>query len=130
MKNMTPFDEQAAARVAQKMRQEIERCHAISEEFAAHFRNLFPIHAVYLYPDGLARFRAYVFLERESDVARCREKNIDQEMNRYLFEKMSGLKLKDLGARTDGPLSIVIELDSHENVLSKYGGNYGHRLRS
>ncbi len=69
-------------------------------------------------------FRAYVFLNTNSEITNAESIGLLDEMKDYVFEL-----LEQAGRGLRSEISISFEIDSFENIQENYEGNYSFRLQ-
>ncbi|MBK8545339.1 MAG: hypothetical protein IPL62_18495 [Caulobacteraceae bacterium] len=67
-------------------------------------------------------FRAYIFFASDAEVAACQSSGLKKEMREFLATELQALDSEeDL---------LALEIDSYENIVRQFEGNYFLRLRS
>jgi hypothetical protein len=94
----------------------------VSKNVTQHFKRLCPLHDIWLFPDRDG-FRAYVFFSEDKDIEACKRSGVVQEIEDSFYSE-----LERAGRGSKGAFIVHLDLDSHENVLAKYNGNYMKRL--
>jgi hypothetical protein len=94
------------------------------ENVKQHFKRICPLHNIHILPQGDVDFRAYVFVNKNTDLEACKHNGITQEIEDFVFKE---LELAGRGKKAD--TTVAFEWDSDENVLANYEGDYFLRLR-
>jgi len=89
-----------------------------------HFKSICPMHEFYILPQRDVNYRAYVFYENTNDIHECDANGVSDLISVFVCEKLELLSLQKRGE-----LKIAFEFDSHENVNSKFDGDYFLRMR-
>jgi hypothetical protein len=96
----------------------------VSANFKEKFAGRCPLYNFFLLWQRDVDFRAFIFFDRNIDIVECRENGIMDRMKDFVFEE-----LKRVGRGERGRTSIDFEIDSNENVIKNYEGDYYLRLR-
>jgi hypothetical protein len=70
-------------------------------------------------------FRAYVFFQRDSDVAVAQQNGLADQIVDFVYEA-----LERVGRGRRSEIKVAFEFDSHERVVTQFEGNYWLRLRA
>ena len=103
-----------------------ERSYGLSElrdEVLTKFRDEF-IHEFFIFDVSDCSFKAYVFFQLEQQRKELIGTKFTFELEAYIYRQ-----LEKFGRGKRENLQLEIEIDSHENVELKYGGDYFSRLR-
>jgi len=117
-----PTDEEFA-RASRVMEERARNLDRVREAVLAHFGKRYPLHDFFILDQRDVDFRAYAFLERDEDVEAMRKRGLDRELLDFVYEE-----LERQGRGTD--IDVALELDSHENVVARFEGDYSLRLRA
>lgn len=118
-----PTDEEFE-RASSQMKERSRNLDEIRGLFKQHFKNECPLHEFYIIPQLDVTFRSYVFFEKNSDIEKCKEEGIFQQIEEFVFEK---LEIFGRGNRQE--TTVAFEYDSNENVEANYEGDYFLRMR-
>ncbi len=91
----------------------------VRESVLGRFRGRSPLHEFFILDQGDVDFRAYVFLEKNEDVAACRTSGVDREIIDFVY-----VELERLGRGARNEIKVAFEFDSDENVAANFNGDY------
>lgn len=114
-----PSDEDFA-RAKQRMS---ERWHGVDRalsELVEHFRNAPSVSRIEVVP-GDDSVSLYIFYKTDCD--------IERNQNEGLTDKIASFFRRALSEAGRSGVKVDVVVDSHQNVVSKYGGSYFMRLR-
>ena len=109
---------QASAKMAYRDRNWVE----ISATARAKLADVFDLHEFAIFPNG-CEFAAILFLRTDEDVKRATESGGETKAREVLLNVIRPFR------QECAEIKILVELDSHENVIANYEGNYFNRLR-
>jgi hypothetical protein len=116
--------EQDFARAKKLARERFRNLSDVSKSVRDRFKDICPLHNVYVLPQDDVDFRAYVFFNTDKDTEQSKRSGIIQELTNFLFEE-----LERFGRGKKGEITIAVEVDSDENVTNNFEGDYFLRLR-
>ncbi|RMG23982.1 MAG: hypothetical protein D6732_24195 [Methanobacteriota archaeon] len=111
-------------RVSDEEEDDFRNLEKVEEAVFRRFKDICPLHAIYIIPGGKKRFSAYVFFEKNKDVEECQHNGISQQITDCIYAE-----LERFGRGNREEILVLFEFDSHENVVAHCGGNYFLRLR-
>lgn len=82
------------------------------------------VHEFFILDCSERTFRAYVFFPRERDIQEAEKSGLEARIRAAVMEELARV-----GRGTRSTADLAFELDSHENVERKFGGDYFNRLR-
>lgn len=97
----------------------------VADETKAQFGRRLPIHSVWVLDQRDVDFRAYIFLDRTSDLVLLKNSGTCHEIVDFVYE---ALERWDRGKR--GDIVVAFEFDSDERVRDEYGGDYNLRMHA
>ncbi len=115
--------EEDFARAKRLARERFRYLSDVSTSVRDRFKEISPLHNIYVLPQIDVDFRAYVFFKKDKDIEDCKRKGIIQELTNFLFEE-----LERFGRGKKGDITVDVEVDSDENVKNNFEGNYYLRL--
>lgn len=118
-----PTDEEFAL-AKRLMKERYRGLEQVSEHLKSYFIGRSPIHNVYVFCEGVAKFRVYIFFKADKDVLICKNNGTIQEMTDFIYKE-----LDQAGRGSRNEVKVEFEFDSDENVTANYEGNYFLRLR-
>ena len=118
-----PSDEEFA-RASRMSEERYRNLDIVEAKVIRHFKPLCPLHDLALLPYGDAGFQVYVFFEQDKDIEACNRSGVTQAILDYLYKE-----LEQAGRGSRDNITVRVEVDSHENVVAKYQGDYDRRLR-
>ena len=111
-------------RAAKKIRDSFHNLDVVEKTVLKHFVALCPLHELALLPgSGNHSFQLYVFYEHDKDIEDCKQSGVTQDILDDLYNE-----LEQAGRGTRDSITVRIEVDSNENVVAKYQGDYDRRL--
>lgn len=113
------------ARATSASLQKVQHLDEIGALFRQRFERTCPLTFFSIMPQRDVKFRAYVFLETNSDIVECKATGILQEMREFVYES-----LVRYGRGKRDEVTLAFEIDSFENVKRNFEGNIYLRLRS
>lgn len=96
----------------------------IRESILCNYSREYKLHEFFIYDSTETSFRAYVFFEKEKDLKMAKKNREIEKIKLVIFKELERV---ERGGREE--VDVVFEFDSHENVESKFEGNYFNRLR-
>ena len=97
----------------------------VSENVKRHYREICPLHDVYLFPER-GNFRACIFFEKDRDLESCVHDGITQEIEDFVYAE-----LERAGRGRKEEIRVAFEFDSDERIDAEFEGDYYNcRLRA
>ena len=96
----------------------------VANEVLRHFCGRCPLDYTWIVPQGDAEFRAFIFFDKDKDVAQSKRSGLDQQIIDYVYDS-----LERWGRGSRGEIKVVFEFDSRENVEANFEGSYWERVR-
>jgi hypothetical protein len=121
--NNIPSDEDFA-RASKHMHERFRNLDIVRSNVIRHFKGICSLHEFEILFQIDEDFRAYVFFEKDLDIEKYKNNGIIQQMINFVYAE-----LEHAGRGNKNEINVVFELDSDENVLRNYGGDYFLRLR-
>lgn len=106
------------------MRERLRGLDDVRQRVLNHFKATLPIHNFYISPHRDSGFHAILFLKADSDIQSVEQSGFVSAIRDYIFAQLAAV-----GRGHPPETTLVLELDSDENVSKKYHGNYFNRLR-
>jgi hypothetical protein len=123
-KKKTPIDvnevNERLARAQQAVREAYLHLDEVAENVSSRFST---IHTIFLFFEGVSKFRACIFFKTNKDVT---DSNSDSTMS--AIEDAVYEELDRYGRGKRGEIEVVFEIDSHDNIQKKFNGNYWKAL--
>lgn len=117
-----PSDEDFA-RASRRMEEQFRNLDLVEKNVIEHFKALCPLHELALLPFGDTGFQVYIFYEENKDIEACKRSGVTQAILDDLYKE-----LEQAGRGSRDSITVRVEVDSHENVVAKFQGNYDRRL--
>jgi hypothetical protein len=115
--------EEDFSRADKLMEERYHNLEGVEQRFMESFRKRVPLHSVFIFVKDKHHYNAYVFFDKDSDLAKYRKQSIVEEMEECLY-----MELERVGRGMRDDVTIAVEYDSHEGVVRDYGGDYRDRL--
>lgn len=109
---------------SQLMQQKSAYLDQVRDSVKKAFMDTCPIHDFYILPQIDVDFRAYIFLEKDEDIARCERNGMIHKIEEFVYNE-----IERVGRGRQGDITVAFEVDSHERVEHEFEGDYFLRLR-
>jgi hypothetical protein len=115
--------EEDFARASAAMKKRSRGLSEIREFVLRHFEASGSLHEFFILDCSDQTFHAYVFYPQDKDIAKASASGLEAEVKKIVFDA-----LDFVGRGYRSVSDVEFELDSHENVVRNFGGNYFDRL--
>ncbi len=111
-------------RASKFMEERSRHLDTIRDRLKMHFSKLCPLYDFYILPQRDVNYRAYVLFEKENDIDSCKRNGIVEQIKEFIFDELERYRKEK---REN--ITVAFELDSNENVILNFEGDYFLRLR-
>lgn len=122
-KNKIPTEEEFA-RASAALEKRSRGLSQIRDNILCNYAQKYKIHEFFVFDSTETSFRAYIFFKEEKDIKNSEAEGLIEEIKNIIYAQ-----LENAGRGKKNKITVVFEVDSHENVRRKFGGDYFNRLR-